>query len=261
MGRPVPVYFWRPMSQAVAGRNAFPSTKWTLIVAAGGNHSSLECADALERLCGGYWYPVYAFIRRRGHPPEQAQDLTQQFFLRILDGVFFERANPEKGRFRSFLLGALKNFLADSADREKAQKRGGGTSPVSFDFVTGELNYGREPSHAETPERIFERKWARTLLDRVLDSLAREFSDEGKLELFHRIKPYLTGDGDLKYAVLSTELNLTESGVKSAIRRMRQRYRDLLREEVLSTVADPSELDDELQFLPRAIRMQTPGAK
>jgi len=226
------------------------------VIAAGGNHSSLERTNALERLCGGYWYPVYAFIRRRGHSPEHAQDLTQQFFMRILEGVFFERANPEKGRFRSFMLGAVQNFLSDAADRENSQKRGGGVLPLSFDFVTGESNYGREPWHTETPERIFQRKWARTLLERVMGNLSNEFLAEGKLELFNRIKGYLTGDGGLKYTELGAELNLTESGVKSVIRRMRQRYRDLLRAEVISTVAGHSEVEEELQFLLRAIGTQ-----
>src|SRR5262249_16088783 len=160
------------------------------------------------------------------------------FFLRILDGAFFERANSEKGRFRSFLLGAVQNFLSDAADREKSQKRGGGVLPFSLDFVTGESNYGREPRHTGTPEGIFQSRWARALLDRVMESLAGEFYADGKLDLFNRIKGYLTGDGDLKYAELGAELNLSESGVKSAIRRMRQRYRDLLRAEVISTVAD-----------------------
>jgi RNA polymerase sigma factor (sigma-70 family) len=226
------------------------------VIAAGADHSSLERTDALERLCGGYCYPVYVFIRRRGYSYEKAQDLTQEFFLRILDGAFFERANPEKGRFRSFLLGAVQNFLSDAADREKSQKRGGGVLPLSFDFVTGESNYAREPRHTETPERIFQRKWARTLLDRVMESLSVEFAADGKLDLFERIKGYLTGDGDLKYAELGAELNLTESGVKSSIRRMRQRYRDLLRAEVVATVADPSEVEDELQFLVRAMGTQ-----
>lgn len=240
----------------VAGRNAFPTTHWTLVIAAGGNPSSHDRADALEHLCGGYWHPVYTFIRRRGYSPEQAQDLTQQFFLGLLEGAFFERANSEKGRFRSFLLGAVQNFLSDASDREKSQKRGGGVLPFSLDFATGESNYGREPRHTETPERIFQRKWARTLLDRVMESLSGEFSADGRLDVFHRLKGYLTGDGDLKYAELGVELNLTESGVKSAIRRMRQRFRDLLRAEVISTVADLSEVDDEMQFLLRAISTQ-----
>ncbi|HEY3739756.1 MAG TPA: sigma-70 family RNA polymerase sigma factor [Bryobacteraceae bacterium] len=244
------------MGDPAAGRYAFPTTHWTLIIAAGGNRSNLDRADALEHLCNGYWYPVYAFIRRRGSSPEQAQDLTQQFFLGILDGAFFERANPEKGRFRSFLLGAVQNFLSDASDRERSQKRGGGVLPFSLDFVTGESNYAREPRHTETPERIFQRKWARALLDRVMGSLSGEFLADGKLDLFNRLKGYLTGDGNLKYAELGIELNLTESGVKSAIRRLRQRYRDMLRAEVIATVADPAEVDDELQFLLRAISSQ-----
>jgi RNA polymerase sigma factor (sigma-70 family) len=242
------------MSYPSAGRNAFPTTQWTLVLAAGGNHSSLDRADALENLCEGYWYPVYAFIRRRSYSAEHAQDLTQQFFLRILDGAFFERANPEKGRFRSFLLGAVQNFLSDATDRENSQKRGSGVLPFSIDFASGESNYCREPRHTETPERIFQRKWARTLLDRVMGSLSGEFSADGKLDVFNSIKGYLTGDGGVKYSELGAELNLTESGVKSAVRRMRQRYRDLLRAEVNSTVADLSEVDDELQFLLGAIR-------
>ena len=245
------------MRHVAAGRNAFPSTHWTLVVDAGGTHSGLERAGALEHLCSGYWSPVYSFIRRRGYSPEQAQDLTQEFFLRILDGAFFERANPEKGRFRSFLLGAVQNFISDTNDQERSQKRGGGVAPLPFNFETGESNYVREPSHTETPERIFQRKWARALLDRSMGSLSDEFSANGKLDVFHRIKTYLTGDGDLKYAELGAELNLSESGVKSAIRRMRQRYRELLREEVLSTVADISDVDDELQFLLRAMSGQS----
>lgn len=244
----------------MVGRNAFPTTQWTLVIHAGSDVPSLERAGALESLCGGYWYPVYAFIRRRGHSPEQAQDLTQEFFLRIMKGVFFERANPEAGRFRNFLLGAVQNFLADASDREKSQKRGGGVLPFSLDFVNGESNYGREPRHLETPERIFQRKWARALLDRVMENLSAEFAANGKLDLFHRLKFYLTGDGGLKYAELGAALQLSESGVKSAIRRMRQRYRDLLREQVEATVADPSEVDDELQFLLRAISARDPEA-
>ncbi len=240
-----------------AGRNAFPSTHWTLVIDAGATHSSLERAGALALLCDAYWYPVYAFIRRRGYSPEEAQDLTQEFFLGILDGVFFQRANPEKGRFRSFLLGAVQNFLSDVSDRERSQKRGGGVAPLSFNFETGESNYAREPAHTETPERIFQRKWARTLLDRSMGSLSGEFDANGKLDVFNRLKGYLTGDGEVKYAELGAGLNLSESGVKSAIRRMRQRYRDLLREEVLSTVAGHSEVDDELQFLLRAISTQS----
>ena len=237
-------------------RDSFPTTQWTLVVAAGGNETRLERGIALENLCRTYWYPVYAFIRRRGDSPEHAQDLTQEFFLRVLSGSFFERADPDKGRFRSFLLGAVKNFLADAGDRERSLKRGGGVAPLSFDFETGESNYSREPRHEETPERIFQRRWARALLDRVVGNLQDEFANDGKLAQFNRLKGYLAGDGDSRYAELGRELHLTESGIKSAIRRLRLRYRDLLRGEVANTVADPSEVDEELRFLLRAISAQ-----
>jgi RNA polymerase sigma-70 factor (ECF subfamily) len=235
------------MGNSAAAHNAFPTTHWTLVIAAGGKQSGLERSVALESLCRSYWYPVYAFIRRRGYPPAQAQDLTQEFFLRILGGAFFERANPDKGRFRSFLLGAVNHFLSDASDRQKSQKRGGGVAPLSFDFESGESNYSREPGHAETPERIFQRKWARTVLDRVMRNLQDEFSGDGRQAFFNRIKCHLTSDRDVKYADLARELSLTESGIKAAIRRMRFRYRDLLRAEVASTVVDASDIDEELR--------------
>jgi RNA polymerase sigma factor (sigma-70 family) len=236
-----------------SAREAFPTTRWTLVIAAGGTESPLERGAALENLCRAYWYPVYAFIRRRDHAQEQAQDLTQEFFVRVLGGTFFERADPNKGRFRSFLLGAVTNFLADAKDRERSQKRGGGTPALSFDFETGESNYAREPRHEETPERIFQRRWARTLLDRVVSHLESEFQSTGKGDLFRNIKGCLAGEGDGRYAELAQKLHLSESGVKSAVRRMRQRYRTLLRDEVMSTVADPGEVDEELRFLLQAI--------
>ncbi|MBZ5601217.1 MAG: hypothetical protein LAO79_02820 [Acidobacteriia bacterium] len=169
-------------------RDVFPTTQWTLVIAAGGNETTQERGLALENLCRSYWYPVYAYIRRRGEAPEKAQDLTQEFFLRLLSGSFFERADPDRGRFRSFLLGAAKNFLADANDRETSQKRGGGVAPLPFDFETGESNYAREPRHEETPERIFQRRWARALLDRVMVNLQNEFEGSGKGDQFQRLK-------------------------------------------------------------------------
>ena len=248
------------MADVGSARDAFPTTHWTLVVAAGGR-KNLERAQALESLCRSYWYPVYAFIRRRGYSPEQGQDLTQEFFLRILSGTFFERATPEKGRFRSFVLGAVKNFLADANDRETSQKRGGGVTTLTFDFEIGESNYAREPKHEETPERIFQRRWARALLDRVVATLREEHQSDGKLAQFNRLKGYLAGDGDSKYSELAREFQLTESGIKSAIRRMRLRYRDLLRAEVASTVADPAEVDEELRFLLQSMSAQPQNAK
>jgi RNA polymerase sigma factor (sigma-70 family) len=248
------------MADPGLARDAFPTTRWSLVVAAAGK-KDLERGEALESLCRSYWYPVYAFIRRRGYPLEQAQDLTQEFFVRVLSGTFFERADPDKGRFRSFLLGAVKHFLADANDREKSQKRGGGATMLTFDFETGESNYSREPKHEETPERIFQRRWARALLDRVVANLRAEHESKGNLTQFNRLKGYLAGDGGSKYADLARELELTESGIKSAIRRLRQRYRDLLRAEVASTVADPAEVDDELRFLLQSMSAHSQHAK
>jgi RNA polymerase sigma factor (sigma-70 family) len=241
------------VTSTAAGPEAFPSTRWSLVVAAGGGQTEPEGRAALENLCRAYWYPIYAFIRRRGHPPEEAQDLTQEFFLRVLAGTFLARASPEKGRFRSFLLGAVKNFLSDSSDRERALKRGGGVAPLPFDFDAGESSYQREPSHEETPERVFQRKWARAVLDSVVGNLRDEFLKDGKLAHFDRLKIYLTGSGEVKYAEFAKELEISEPALKSAIQRLRKRYRDLLRAEVAATVAGPSEVDEELRFLLQAI--------
>jgi RNA polymerase sigma-70 factor (ECF subfamily) len=238
------------------GRQGFPGTRWSLVVAAGGGQAKPEGRAALESLCRAYWYPIYAFIRRRGHASEVAQDLTQEFFLRVLSGTFLARANPERGRFRSFLLGAVKNFLADSSDRERALKRGGGVMPLPFDFDAGESMYLCEPSHQETPERIFQRKWARAVLDCVMGHLHGEFLRDGKVDQFNRLKSYVAGSGEVKSAELAAELELSEAALKSSIQRLRRRYRDMLRAEVAATVADPSEVDEELRFLLQAISMR-----
>src|SRR5204863_5963514 len=150
----------------LAGPSDFPTTRWTVVVAAG-DHQRKEAHSALVSLCEGYWYPLYAYVRRRGYPADQAQDLTQEFFVRVLDGRYLDRADPEKGRFRAFMLTSLKFFLADEADRHRAQKRGGG-NVLSLEISSGEERYQRNPAHDETPERIFERRWALSVLDRVV---------------------------------------------------------------------------------------------
>jgi RNA polymerase sigma factor (sigma-70 family) len=232
-------------------RSQFPTTRWTLVVAAGDPHRK-EARSALVSLCEIYWYPLYSYLRRRGHPAEQAQDLTQEFFIRVLEGRYLDRADPEKGRFRSFLLTSLKFFVADEEDRQRAQKRGGG-AVLPLEFSSGEDRYQREPAHDETPERIFERRWALAVLDRVVERLRNEFVHQGRPEHFEPLKVFLLGHSDAPYATLAREMNTSEGALKVAIHRRRKRYRELFRQEIAGTVADPGEVESELRFLAAAL--------
>src|SRR5438045_2923676 len=171
------------------GRSQFPTTRWTLVVAAGDSDRK-EARSALVSLCENYWYPLYAYLRRCGYSRDRAQDLTQQFFIRVLEGRYLDRADPEKGRFRAFILTSLKFFLSDEADRDRAQKRGGG-NVLSLEVSSGEERYQRDSAHNETPERIFERRWALSVLDRVMDRLRDEFVQHGRLDHFNRLKVFL----------------------------------------------------------------------
>jgi len=229
------------------GASRFPTTRWTLVVAAGDSQRK-EARSALVSLCENYWYPLYAYLRRRGYPADKAQDLTQEFFVRLLEGLYLDRADPEKGRFRSFLLTSLKFFVADEKDRERAHKRGGGVL-VPLEFSSGEERYQREPAHDETPERIFERRWALSMLDRVVERLRNEFVQHGRPEHFERLKMFLLGQSDAPYAALAREMNTSEGALKVAIHRLRKRYRDLFRQEIADTVADPAEVESELRYL------------
>jgi RNA polymerase sigma-70 factor (ECF subfamily) len=217
-------------------------------VVTAGDPQRKEARSALVSLCENYWYPLYAYLRRRGYPADQAQDLTQDFFIRVLEGRYLDRADPIKGRFRSFLLTSLKFFIADEEDRRRAQKRGGGAL-VSLEVSSGEERYQREPAHDETPERIFERRWALSVLERVVERLRDEFVRHGRPEHFERLKVFLLGNSDAPYAVLAAEMNTSEGALKVAIHRLRKRYRELLRQEIADTVADPAEVDSELRFL------------
>jgi len=229
------------------GSSQFPTTRWTLVVAVGDPYRK-EARSALVSLCDNYWYPLYAYLRRRGYPVDRAQDLTQEFFMRVLEGRYLDRANPEKGRFRSFILTSLKFFVADEEDRQRARKRGGGTI-VPLEFSSGEERYQREPGHDETPERIFERRWALSMLERVIGRLRDEFVHHGRPEHFERLKVFLLGESEAPYAALAHEMNTSEGALKVAIHRLRKRYRDLFRQEIADTVADPAEVDSELRYL------------
>jgi RNA polymerase sigma-70 factor (ECF subfamily) len=231
----------------LAGPSEFPTTRWTLVVAAS-DPKRKDVRSALASLCENYWYPLYAYLRRRGYPADQAQDLTQEFFIRVLEGRYLDRADPEKGRFRAFLLTSLKLFVADEEDRNRAQKRGGGAL-LPLEFSSGEERYQREPAHDETPERIFERRWALSVLDRVVEKLRDEFVRHGRPEHFERLKVFLLGGSDAPYAALAHELNTSEGALKVAIHRLRKRYREVFRQEIADTVADPAEVESELRFL------------
>jgi len=227
----------------------FPTTSWTLVLSAG-HAIDARSSDALASLCERYWYPLYAYLRRRGHSREEAQDLTQEFFTRVLEKRYIERADRNKGRFRTFLLTSLTCFLSDEVDRRQALKRGGRQSPLPFEIRDGEEIYQREPAHNETPERIFERRWALSLLERVLAQLRNEYVAGGKLAHFERLKVFLLGYGtDVPYAELARELQTTEGALKVAIHRLRNCYRARLRAEIAETVADTKEIEGEIRYL------------
>lgn len=233
------------------GPSQFPTTRWTLVIAAG-DPSKKEARSALISLCENYWYPLYAYLRRRGYHADRAQDLTQEFFIRILEGRYLDRADPEKGRFRAFILTSLKFFVADELDRQRAHKRGGG-AVLPLEISSGEDRYQREPAHDETPERIFERRWALSVLDRVVEKLRAEFVQHGRPEHFDQLKTFLLGKSNATYAALALEMNTSEGALKVAVHRLRKRYRELFRLEIADTVADPGEVESELRFLAAAL--------
>jgi RNA polymerase sigma-70 factor (ECF subfamily) len=234
--------------------NSFATTHWSLVLAAG-QGASADAQEALAALCQSYWYPLYAYVRRQGHQPDDAQDLTQAFFARLLEKHYLQSADPERGRFRSFLLTAFKRFVSKERDRERTKRRGGGRKPLSLDFEAGEKRYGLEPAHEVTAEKIYERSWALTLLDRVLARLQDEFDQAGKQQAFNCLKAYLAGEaGTPSYQVAAAELQTTERAVKVAVHRLRHRYRDLVREELAQTVAGPEDVDEELRDLFAVLR-------
>jgi RNA polymerase sigma factor (sigma-70 family) len=230
-----------------AGR--FATTRWSMVAEAG-RHSSPEAAAALADLCKIYWYPLYAYVRRQGQSKNDAQDLTQEFFVEILDKGTLQVADRERGRFRSFLLASLKNFLTNEWRKGNTQKRGGGRPVISLDFDDGENRYQLEPSHDATPEKIYERQWALTLLERALTKLRAEFENTGKTELFQCLKTFVGGDKSaVPYRELGEQLNMSEGAVKVAIHRMRKRYRAILRDEIQQTVVAAEDVDEELREL------------
>jgi RNA polymerase sigma-70 factor (ECF subfamily) len=227
----------------------FATTRWSLVVAAGDSRHP-DSRDALATLCQDYWPPIYSYVRSRGHDSETARDLTQGFFARLLEKGYLKEARRDRGRFRSFLLTSVKHFLANEWDREQALKRGGGTKPLSLDVDTAEERYCPQPADGETPDKIFEKRWALTVLDQVLERLEREMKRSGNVERFERFRTFLTSEGGgARYRQLAGELDMSEAAVKVAIHRLRRRFGELLREEVAQTVNEPGAVDGELRYL------------
>ena len=232
-----------------AASSRFATTHWSVVVAAG-HHSSPQAREALATLCRTYWYPVYVFIRRQGFSADESQDLTQEFFARLLEKHFLAQVDQEKGRFRSFLLAACKHFLSNERDRARAKKRGGGREPISIDVDDAESRYRLEPAHELTPERLFERRWVLTLLDQVLALLRDEFIHDGKEDQFDYLKVFLTGEKNQpSYRELAQKLGMTEGASKVATHRLRKRYRELLREEIAKTLDEGDSVENEIREL------------
>jgi RNA polymerase sigma factor (sigma-70 family) len=245
--------------QAASHGGVFATTHWSVVLAASGAPSS-RAETALEQLCRTYWYPLYAFVRHQGHSPHDAEDLLQGFFARFLARHDFEGVDRAKGRFRSFLLAALKHYLANQWDKANAVKRGGRIEFLSLEGEAAESRFYEEPASELTPERLYEQRWACVLLERVMERLQRDFDASGKGPLFEALKTFLLGeDRSTSYADLAAQQGLSEGAVKMRVQRLRQRYQRLLREEIAHTVAGPEEVEDEIRYLFSVVSGSTAG--
>jgi DNA-directed RNA polymerase specialized sigma24 family protein len=236
-------------TQPPASEAWFVTTHWSVVLSAREKDAS-QSAAAMETLCRTYWYPLYAFVRRQGRAPHDAQDLTQGFFTRLLEKDYLQAAAREKGRFRTFLLVAFKRFVANEWDREHALKRGGFAPVVSIDQELAESRFAAEPAHQVQPDVLYDRQWAMTLLDRTMRQLQEEYVGSGRAQLFEYLQTCLAREESaLPYAEIASRLNLTEAAVKMAVHRLRARYREILRQEIAHTVSTPEEVEDEIQQL------------
>jgi DNA-directed RNA polymerase specialized sigma24 family protein len=236
-------------ARGLAAVQGFQTTRWSLILAARDGQSA-EAKEALAALCGAYWYPLYAFVRRKGYDAETAQDMVQGFMARLLEKRDLVAVDRGKGRFRSFLMAACTHYLANQRDHLRAQKRGGGRVPISIDGSTAEGRYGCEPAHRLTPERLFEKQWALTLLERVIERLEAEMAGAGKSRQLAVLKPALLGAAErAPFARIAAELGVSQDAARAAAHRLRRRYRDLVRDEVARTVDDSADVEDEIAAL------------
>ena len=237
-----------PPSTTAPG-DIFATTRWTVVLSAG-RKSTPQAEMALEELCRTYWYPLYAFVRRQGHSKEDAEDLTQSFFARFLEKNYLDGLSNEKGRFRAFLLAALKHFLANEWDRANRQKRGGGATLLSLDWQDADTRYQIDPADTLSPDKLYDRAWAVTLLERVITRLRAENAAEGRAKAFDVLKPFLmVGKSAIPYGQAAADLALTEGAVRVTVHRLRRRYREMLREEIAQTLAHPLQVEEEMQAL------------
>ena len=237
------------MSPTSPTGHGFAPTRWSVVLAAGGAGAQADRRAALEELVRAYWPPLYAYLRRDGHAPDRAEDLTQAFFARLIEKDDLRTVDPAKGRFRSYVLACLKHFVLNEREKERALKRGGGARLVSWDAADAESRYSLEPVDSRTPEDVFNRRWALTVLDVVLEGLRAEYVRRGQERVFDELKTCLAGGAADGWSAVGSRLGLSEGGVRVAAHRMRGRYRELLRAEVAQTVADPSMVEDELRDL------------
>ena len=241
-------------NQVSAGskQGGFAATRWSVVLAAAGPTDS-QAQRALAELCQNYWYPLYAFVRRSGYAAEDAQDLTQEFFARLLEKNYLTQADPQRGRFRTFLLTTLKHFLINEWNRTHAQKRGGGRTVVQIEALDAERRYGVVPADEMSPDRLFDRQWAMTVLDQAITTLRREYADVRKAALFEALKDVLTGQAESSYARLAKELSTSEAAIKMALHRLRRRYRAVLRQQIAQTVASPDQIEEEVNELLKSL--------
>ncbi len=245
----------KPANSTGADAGRFTTTHWSVILAAG-DSASPQHELALSTLCRSYWFPLYAYLRRRGYDTHQAQDYTQEFFVGLLERRGLGRADPKYGKFRSFLLSSLKNFLSDQWDRARAAKRGGDRKALSLDADAAESRYGQEPTHDMSPEKLFERSWALTVLGQAMERLKAEFTTAGKERFFDCLKGYLAAQTDaISYKDAAAQLGMTEGAVKVAVHRLRRRYRELVRDQIAATVATQDQVDEEIADLFAALSL------
>jgi len=235
--------------QSGAPGDIFATTHWTVVLAAGKGHSP-QSDHALEELCRMYWFPLYAYVRRRGHSKEDAEDLVQAFFARFLAKNYLDGLSVERGRFRAFLLSALKHFLANDWDKSQRQKRGGGAEHLSLDWQTADTKFQVAATAEPSPDKAFDREWALALLGKVIERLQAECVADGKGKLFEQLKVFLAaGKGESAQSDVAKALGMEEGAVRVAVHRLRKRYRVLLRDEIAHTLADPAMVDEEMRAL------------